>query len=243
MPPSKTIQETGFPPRPVDLRLYAILDPERARGRPLPDLALAAIDGGVTLLQYRDKYADTRRLVANARAIREAVAGRGVPLLINDRIDVALAAGADGVHVGQDDMTPADARRLLGGEAIVGLTLNNVEEAAAAAREPIDYGCIGGVFATSSKTDAKPPIGLDGLAAVAAAARGHAAHLPIAAISGIDETNAAAVIAAGAEGVSVISAIFMADDVAEAARRLRAIVDHSLAALGHQGDLTPEDRP
>ncbi len=221
--------------RPVDLRLYAILDPERARGRPLPDLARAAVEGGATLLQYRDKYADTRRLVANARAIREAIAGTGVPLLINDRIDVALAAEADGVHVGQDDMPPADARRLLGPDAIIGLTLNNADEAKAAAQEPIDYGCIGGVFATASKVDAKPPIGLDGLAAVVAASREHVPGLPVGAISGIDDSNAAAVIASGSDGIALISAIFSADDVADAARRLRAIVDASLAAHGTRG--------
>ncbi|MFC0220765.1 thiamine phosphate synthase [Pseudochelatococcus lubricantis] len=232
MPASTTNPETRHSPRPVDLRLYAILDPERSRGRPLPELARAAIAGGVTLLQYRDKYADTRPFVANARAILAAIAGTGVPLLINDRVDVALAAGADGVHVGQDDMTPADARRLLGPDAIVGLTLNNVQEAADATREPIDYGCIGGVFATSSKDNPKPPIGLGGLADVVASAQRYAPHLPLAAIAGIDETNAAAVIAAGAEGVSVISAILMADDVTLAARRLRAIVDNSLAARG-----------
>lgn len=218
--------------RPVDLRLYAILDPEGARGRPLPDLARAAVDGGATLLQYRDKYADTRRLVANVRAIREAITGRGVPLLVNDRVDVALAAGADGVHVGQDDMAPADARRLLGPEAIIGLTINNIWEAADAAREPVDYGCVGGVFATASKIDAKPPIGLDVLATVIAAAHQHAGNFPLGAIAGINETNAAAVIASGADGIAVISAVFSADDVTDAARRLRNIVDASLAARG-----------
>lgn len=227
--------DKGHCRRPVDLRLYAILDPEGARGRSLPDLALAAVEGGATVLQYRDKSGDTRRLVANARAILEAISGRGVPLLINDRVDVALAAGADGVHIGQDDMAPADARRLLGTESIIGLTLNNPLEAVDAAAEPIDYGCIGGVFVTTSKADAKPPIGLEGLAAVAAASRQHAADLPIGAIAGIDATNAAAVIASGADGIAVISAIFGVDDVLDAARKLRGIVDESLAARG-RGD-------
>lgn len=239
--PAANITAANQPPgdrrvrRPVDLRLYAILDPEAARGRPLPDLARTAVDGGATLLQYRDKYADSRRLVENARAIREAIAGRGVPLLINDRVDVALAAGADGVHVGQDDIAPADARRLLGPDAIIGLTINNEWEAADAAGEPIDYGCVGGVFATTSKVDAKPPIGLDMLAQIIASSRQHAADLPLGAISGIYETNAAAVIASGADGIAVISAIFGADDVADAARRLRVIVDASLAARGAGG--------
>lgn len=225
----------SYKPLPIDLRLYAIIDPERARGRPLPEVALAAIEGGVTLLQYRDKHADTRTFVENTRAILAAIHGRGVPLLINDRVDVALAAGADGVHVGQDDMSPSDARKLLGPQAIIGLTLNNAEEAIAAAQEPIDYGCIGAVFATSSKDNPKPPMGLEGLARIIATAREASPNLPLGAIAGIDESNAAAVIGAGAEGIAVISAILMADDITAAAHHLRAIVDNSLAAFGSGG--------
>lgn len=224
--------ETPHKPLPVDLRLYAILDPERARERPLPELAAAAIAGGATLLQYRDKHADTRKYIDTTRAILAAISGKGVPLLINDRVDVAMAAGADGVHVGQDDMPPADARRLLGPRAIIGLTLNNTREALAAVQEPIDYGCIGGVFATSSKDNPKPPIGLDGLADIIANARIATPALPLGAIAGIDENNASTVIAMGADGIAVISAILMADDVSAAAHRLRIIIDASLAARG-----------
>ncbi|HVL71427.1 MAG TPA: thiamine phosphate synthase [Beijerinckiaceae bacterium] len=215
---------------PVDLRLYGILDPERARGRDLAALARAAIAGGCTLLQYRDKHAPTRTLVERARAIKAALAGTGVPLLVNDRVDVALAAQADGVHVGQDDMHPDDARRLLGPQAIVGLTLKTEAQADALASFPVDYGCIGGVFATTSKDNPAPPVGLDGFARVAARAR--RAGCPVGAIAGIDETNAAGVIGAGADGVAVISAIFSAQDPEAAARRLRAVVDQSLAARG-----------
>jgi thiamine-phosphate pyrophosphorylase len=214
----------------VDLRLYAILDPTRARGRALLDLALAAVAGGATLLQYRDKDGDTRHLVETARAIRAAIAGRGVPLLINDRIDVALAAKADGVHVGQSDMPAADARRLLGAQAIIGLTLKTEDDARQMADAPVDYGCIGGVFATVSKLNPEPPLGLEGFARVAAAARQAAPGRPIGAIAGIDATNAASVIRAGADGVAVISALFMEDDVTAATARLRAIVDAARAA-------------
>ncbi|MGV6876123.1 thiamine phosphate synthase [Pseudochelatococcus sp. B33] len=235
MPQPSDSQPVPRIPVPVDLRVYAILDPERAGGRPLPDLAREAIDGGATLLQYRDKYAETRPAIETARAILAAIAGRGVPLLINDRVDVALAAGADGVHIGQDDIAPADARRLLGDSAIVGLTINNQDEAREAVREPIDYGCIGGVFVTSSKDNPKPPIGLDGLARMAASARAAGLTLPLGAIAGIDATNAAEVIGAGADGVAVISAILGAADPAEAARQLRHIVDASLAARGAGG--------
>ena len=104
----------------VDLRLYALVDPEQAVGRDLAVLARLVAQGGATLVQLRDKHSDTRRMVAQARAIKAALAPLNVPLLINDRIDVALAADADGVHVGQDDMAVEDARRLLGADAIIG---------------------------------------------------------------------------------------------------------------------------
>jgi thiamine-phosphate pyrophosphorylase len=212
----------------VDLTLYGIVDPERTGGRPLADLARAAAAGGCTLIQYRDKHGDARRLVENARALKAALAGTGVPLLVNDRVDVALAAGADGVHLGQGDMHPADARRLLGREALVGLTLKTPAQADEMYRMPVDYACIGGVFATPSKDNPDPPIGLDGLARVAFRAR-LAASVPVGAIAGIDAANAASVIASGADGVAVISALFMAADPAAEARRLRAVVEAALA--------------
>ncbi|HRK24928.1 MAG TPA: thiamine phosphate synthase, partial [Beijerinckiaceae bacterium] len=139
----------------VDLRLYAILDPERTGGRPLDRLADAAAAGGATLLQLRDKNAGTRSFVARARQVKAALAGR-IPLIINDRIDVALAAEADGVHLGRDDMHPADARRLLGPEAIIGVTLKNNADLAVLDPALVDYGCIGGVFATASKNNPDP---------------------------------------------------------------------------------------
>lgn len=216
----------------VDLRLYAILDPERTRGRNLVDLARAAATGGATLVQYRDKHAGTRDLVARARAIKAALAGTGVPLLVNDRVDVALAAGADGVHVGQDDMDAADARRLLGPQAIIGVTLKTQTHLGELATLPVDYGCIGGVFATGSKDNPDPPVGLAGLARLVDSARGTRPGLPVGAIAGIDATNASAVIGAGADGIAVISALFMRKDVEAAARKLRGIVDGALAARG-----------
>lgn len=211
----------------VDIRLYGIVDPERTRGRDMVALAQAGVAGGCTLIQYRDKHADGRHLVKNARALKAALEGTGVPLLVNDRVDVALAAGADGVHLGQGDLHPADARRLLGPAAIIGLTLKTVEQADEVFRLAIDYACIGGVFATVSKDNPDPPIGLDGLARVAFRAR-LAGGIPVGAIAGIDHTNAGSVIAAGVAGIAVISAIFMSDDPAAEAARLRAIVDEAL---------------
>ena len=146
-----------------DISLYAIIDPERTRGRPLGDLVKSAADGGITLLQYRDKLSDTRSLISNAEIIKNALSSYSIPLLINDRVDVALAVEAEGVHVGQSDMAPADARRLLGADALIGLTIKSLENARAAPLDVIDYACIGGVFTTLSK-DNPSNIGLQGWA-------------------------------------------------------------------------------
>ncbi len=207
-----------------DISLYAILDPARTRGRPLGDMAAAAARGGATIMQYRDKHADTRELVENARIIKAALDPFEVPLLINDRVDVALVSGAHGVHVGQFDMKPEDARGLLGEDAIIGLTIKTQDHAQAAATELLDYVCIGGVFDTLSKEN-RISIGLDGWADVAAYFRSYAPDLPVGAIAGIDATNLGSVLAAGADGAAIISAIFMADDVEAATRNLRTIVE------------------
>lgn len=209
---------------PVDISLYAIVDPARSQGRALPELAARAAEGGVTLVQYRDKTATTRQLVTNAQAIKDALAPFDVPLLINDRVDVALAAGAHGVHLGQDDLHPNHARQLLGDKAIIGLTIKNPGHAHAAPLDLIDYACIGGVFDTLSK-DNPTSIGLEGWANTAAVFREAAPELPVGAIAGIDATNLAAVIAAGADGAAIISGIFMQDDVTSAASHLRRIID------------------
>ncbi len=214
---------------PVDLRLYGIIDPDRAAGRDPVDLVRQAVAGGTTLIQYRDKRADGRRLVELARALKEALQNTGVPLVINDRVDIALAAGADGVHLGQDDMHPADARFLLGERAIIGLTIKTPEQADALVRMPVDYSCIGGVFGTMSKHNPSAPIGIDGLAAIAVRAR-TATRAPLGAIAGIDASNVQAVVEAGADGIAVISALFMAPDPRAEAQRLRSIVDKSLAS-------------
>lgn len=214
---------------PVDISLYGILDPERSLGRPLPQLAADAVRGGATLLQLRDKFGDTRRMVETARAIRAAVAGSRVPLLVNDRVDVALAAEAEGVHLGQDDMAIADARRILGPHAIIGLSIKTLAEARAAPVDLIDYACIGGVFDTASK-DNPTSIGVTGWAERAAILRARAPDMPVGAIAGIDATNTASLIGAGADGVAVISALFMAGDVEGAAHELAAIISEARSA-------------
>ncbi len=216
---------------PVNLRLYGIIDPERTGGRDPVELVRQAVSGGATLIQYRDKHGEGRRLVELARALKAVLEGTGVPLLINDRVDIALAAGADGVHLGQEDMHPNDARDLLGPRAIIGLTLKTPEQADEMASMPVDYGCIGGVFATVSKNNPAPPVGLEGLRKILSRAR-LANRGPVGAIAGIDGLNAQAVIAAGADGIAVISALFMAADPQAEARRLRGIVDQALMVRG-----------
>jgi thiamine-phosphate pyrophosphorylase len=218
------------PDRKLDLRLYAIVDPERAGGRELSDLASLVAGGGATLVQLRDKHRDTRPMVEAARGIQVKLKPLRVPLLINDRLDVALAAAADGVHLGQDDMAIADARRLLPSHAIVGLSVKTVAQAEAAPVDLLDYAAIGGVFATTSKDNPDPPIGIEGLRVIAQVFRRRRPDLPLCAIAGIDAGNAGATIAAGVDGVAVISALSLVASPEKAARELRAIVGAALAA-------------
>ncbi|MBO0752730.1 MAG: thiamine phosphate synthase [Bradyrhizobiaceae bacterium] len=214
---------------PLDLRLYAIVDPENSGGHDLVDLARAVAAGGATLVQLRDKVNGTGRMVEEARALVTALRPFGVPLIVNDRADVALAAGAAGLHVGQDDMAVEDARRLLGAGRLLGLSIRTPEQAAAAPLALLDYAGIGGVYGTLSKAGAKRPIGVDGLSEVAGILRGRVPGFPVCGIAGITAANAAAVIAAGADGVSVISALSRSSDPQAAARGLRVAVDAARA--------------
>ena len=212
----------------VDLRLYALIDPAVAGGRSLGDIA-KRIAGSATLVQLRDKHGSTRQLVEEARELTMVLAPLDIPLLINDRVDVALAAEADGVHIGQDDMSPADARLLLGKTAIIGLSIKTVEQAKAAPLELLDYVGVGGVFSTTSKDTTSPPIGLSGLGAVVQALRARDPKFPICGIAGINQGNAGDVIMQGADGVAVISALSLAADPTVAARDLLSEVDGALA--------------
>jgi thiamine-phosphate pyrophosphorylase len=213
----------------VDLRLNAIVDPERANGRSLAALTRMVVAGGATLIQLRDKHGSTRQMIEEARAIKAVLAGTGVPLVINDRVDVALIAEADGVHVGQDDMRAEDARRLLGPKAIIGVSIKTVALANAVPLDVLDYAGVGGVYATTSKDNPNAPIGVAGLRDIVAAFRARKHDFPIVGIAGIDAGNAAPVIEAGANGVAVISALSMKDDPEAMARELRGIVDRVLA--------------
>ena len=211
----------------LDLRLYALVDPMVAGGRTLADLT-ARIASSATLVQLRDKTGSTRAMIEEARALHSVLEPKGVPLLINDRVDVALAAEADGVHIGQDDMAPADARLLLGRNAIIGLSVKTVEQAKAAPLDQLDYVAVGGVYGTTSKDNTSTPIGITGLRNIAQVIRARDRNYPICAIAGINAGNAADVIAAGADGVAVISALSLAPDPETAAQDLRAVVDDAL---------------
>ncbi len=206
--------------------LYLVTDTLLSRGRTHREVAHAAIRGGATAIQFREKGARTRELIETGQELRGLTRAAGVPLIVNDRVDVALAVDADGVHVGQEDMPATIARRLIGEDRVLGVSATSLEEAVRGEQDGADYLGLGPIFPTSSKRDAAPPMGLDGLATVAARV-----GIPIVAIGGINGMNIESVIEAGADGVAVISAMVSAPDVEEAACLLRARV---LAAKARQ---------
>ena len=221
---------TGVPRRPLDLSLYLVAGPDDTRGRPLYEVVLAAVAGGVTTVQLRRKDHAARAFVEEARALVAALRPRGVPLIVNDRLDVALAAGADGVHVGQDDLPVADVRRLVGATMVVGLSVTSVAEARALNPALVDYAGVGPVFATPSKPDAAPPLGPDGTRAVCDVLAACAPRVPAVAIGGIGPATAWAVLETGVAGLAVISAVCAATDPEAAAATLAAFTQSQAAA-------------
>lgn len=199
------------------LALMLVTDRGMAGQRPLEDIVLAAVRGGVTAVQLREKSAGTRAFIEFARTLDAALAPLGVPLVINDRVDVALAAGIANVHVGQSDMAPADVRRLMGPDATIGLSISDPGQMRAADLAAADYLGVGPVYPTGSKADAAPALGVAGLAGLRAMT-----GLPIIAIGGLTADNSGPVLAAGADGVAVVSALMLAADPAAAAASFRA---------------------
>lgn len=199
-----------------DLSLYLVLGAADTGKRPFEEVVLAAIEGGVTVVQLRDKHADTRVLLEHALRLKALLEPRGVPLIVNDRIDVAMAARADGVHLGQDDMPPVLARRLVGEEMLIGLSVSDRVEADTADPETVDYVGIGSVFPTGTKSDAGAAIG----PAFAGELR-EQVGLPSVAIGGINAGNAGQLRGSGIEGLAVVSAICAAEDPTAAAQELR----------------------
>ena len=206
-----------------DWRVYVLTDSRAARGRSHVEIAEAAIRGGATAVQLRMKEEPARRIVEAARQIAPLCRAAGVTFIVNDRADVAMIAGADGFHVGQDDLPAGTVRVLAGRDTVIGVSAATAGEAVAAERAGADYLGVGAVFATATKADAGAPIGLARLREIRRAVR-----LPVVGIGGITGDNAAAVIRAGAAGVAVITAVTLADDMAAAVRRIRSEVDAAL---------------
>jgi thiamine-phosphate pyrophosphorylase len=217
--------------RVPDLSVYLVTDRPLSRGRDLVDVVLAAVRGGATVVQLREKDASARETWELGRALLERLRPLGVPLIVNDRVDLALALGADGVHVGQSDLPPEVARRLLGPEALVGLSITGPEDLPTLDPSVVDYAGVGPIFPTTSKADATPALGLEGFARLR-----RQLPVPVVAIGGITAANASAVIAAGADGVSVVSAICSADDCEVAASTLaRSVQEGRVRSPGRSG--------
>lgn len=210
----------------LDLRVYLVTDRDLSLGRPLLDVVLSAVRGGATIVQLREKKADAREFLALAKALVAELHPRGVPVIINDRADIALASGAAGLHVGQSDLPAAEARAILGAGAILGLSLESMGDLEAARHEDLDYLAASPVYATPTKTDTAPGWGLEGLAALKAAA-----HLPVVAIGGIHQDNAVSIIRAGADGLAVVSEICSAPDPGLAAGNLLKKFSDAAASL------------
>ena len=189
-------------PRLILPRVYALTDVHVSGLSHTEQVELLSA-GGATLIQLREKEMSPREFYQQAKEAVDVAAQRGVQLIVNDRVDVALAVGAHGVHLGQDDMPPDAARKLLGSNALIGYSTHNIEQAIAAANLPIDYLAIGPIFATTSKSDTAPVLGLEGLRSV----RQAIGTFPLVAIGGISHANARQVIEAGADSVAVISAL------------------------------------
>jgi thiamine-phosphate pyrophosphorylase len=210
-----------------DFGLMLVTDRTLSRGRSIEDIVAAAVRGGVTAVQLREKECPTREFLALARRLKDKLDAAGVPLLINDRADIALAVGAAGAHFGQDDLPFPDARRLLGPDAAIGISIERPGQAVEADGWDVSYLGVSPVFTTPTKTDMKSPWGLDGLRRLRTLTRHR-----LVAIGGISAANAAHVLEAGADGLAVVSAICSADDPEAAARALRGILDRSRADKG-----------
>ena len=206
--------------RDLNLSLYLVTDRYLSQGRSLDEVVSDAVKGGVTIVQLREKDASTGEFVVLARKLMALLKPLGIPLIINDRVDVALAADADGVHIGQSDMTYEDARRLLGPDKIIGLSVESFKDIEAANELDVDYIGVSPVYGTPTKTDTAEPFGLEGLRKAVEMS----VH-PTVAIGGMNADTIADVMATGTDGVAVVSAICSAEDISTSTSELRAIVE------------------
>jgi thiamine-phosphate pyrophosphorylase len=211
---------------PLKWSLYVVTDSRIIGSRSLIETVSRAIRGGAGIIQYREKSRSTRQMIHDAKSLCDLCHGMGAAFLINDRLDVALAVNADGVHVGQEDMPVDLARTLLGPGKLLGVSVRNLDQLRDATRMGADYLSVSPVFATATKPDHEEPVGLQGLKLLA-----REAHLPVVAIGGINRRNAAAVVGAGAQGLCVISEVLGADDPEETARELVRIIGTARGAM------------
>jgi thiamine-phosphate pyrophosphorylase len=185
-----------------DLSLYLVLDPVLCAGLGMVETTRAAVIGGATVVQLRDKDASTAAMIETGRALKQILHGTGVRLIVNDNVEAAIAIGADGLHIGQEDMNAAEARRLIGPDMILGLSVETEALASAIDADIVDYAGVGPVFATATKPDHKQPIGFDGLARIIGLC-----PVPTVAIGGLKAEHVAGALSAGADGLAVVSAI------------------------------------
>jgi thiamine-phosphate pyrophosphorylase len=203
----------------IDYSLYLVTDRGLSRGRSNIEIVTAAVRGGATIVQLREKDCSTREFIEQGLAIKEFLKNHGVPLIINDRVDVAQAVNADGVHLGQTDMPLALAKKILGDAMVIGISAESLQDAIDAEKGGADYLGVSPIYATPTKTDTAPALGLEGLREIRDAVR-----LPLVGIGGLNTENAADVIRNGADGVAVVSAIVAADDPETAAGDLKKII-------------------
>ena len=208
----------------LDLSLYLVTDRPLSLGRDIEWIVAEAVRGGATIVQLREKDCSTREFVQLALRLKKELSAFNVPLIINDRIDVALASDADGVHIGQSDMPYNIARRLLGPDKIIGLSVESVQQAHQADLIDVDYIGISPVYSTPTKTDTAPALGLEGIREISSFTR----H-PSVGIGGMNLSTAADVIRAGAQGIAVVSAIVSAESPCLAAGELKKVVDNALS--------------
>ena len=221
-----------MPSKDLDLSLYLVTDSTEAilGNKDLVSVVKDAVEGGASIVQYRDKSSETADLILTAKELHKVTKVANVPLLINDRVDVALAAGVEGVHIGQDDMDLKTARKLLGPEAIVGVTANSEEEALAAAKDGADYLGIGTVFSTLTKENTKSIIGTSGVQQILSSLAQSGHHVKTVCIGGINASNAQRVLYQTAspqkklDGLAVVSAIMASNEPKEAASQLRKLI-------------------
>jgi thiamine-phosphate pyrophosphorylase len=206
----------------IDYSLYLVSDRALARGRTTLEIVSTAVDGGASVVQLREKDCSTRDFIEQALAIKEFLKGRAVPLIINDRVDVAQAVEADGVHLGQTDMPLETAKKILGDSMIIGISAESLQDAIEAEKGGADYLGVSPIYATPTKTDTAPPLGLNGLREIRKSVK-----LPLVGIGGLTRENSGDVIRNGADGVAVVSAIVSADDPETAAKALRHVIEEA----------------